>query len=880
MSSFGYYPTPKSPEMTSSRTSSIFDQHNPQSAARESPHQQNLPTPPSATTSSKGHYSPDGQFKVVRKRNRVPLSCAPCRNRNNRRRQTTSTSSTSSPNDMQNRIDRLEGLVLSLMTNGAQSAGPTAATRALSMDSSSDSMQYPADINIDGSENSTAARGECSEESETDQVVQSLGVMKVDNNKSMYCGDAHWAAILCDITEVKNYFAEHKKQYDDQMAKVQQAKARMDATVQGPMFLFGGTKIPQVHEALAQMPKRTVTDKLVVRYFNSYDPAVHILHPPSWYRIYEKYWENPEGMDPAWLGQLFAILCLAMDSYHRMDDEPPEYRGKSLALAAHYRGLTGQCLLLADFTKPSNYIIETMVLHLHCEYARSRDTEVGVWVLVGIIVRLAMRMGYHRDPKYFPDITPFQGELRRRVWTFVRQSDLLFSFQIGLPSMVRIGDSDAELPRNLFDEEFDEDTQVLPSSRPPSEPTPVSYMRAKAIMSYAFGKVVEQLHRVTCCSYDEIMELDQSLRDALAESPPHLRMRNFEDSKEDPGALVMQRFNLSILYHKGQCVLHRKFLHKARENARYAHSRRTCIDSSMELLSHQATLHNHSRRGHRLHGMKVFISSLTAADFLLAAMIVALDLCYGSETENDSKPSGDVSTWGSERRSDMIRALEVSIEIWKEKSDQSIEAYKASKILTVMLKKMRCNRAQQGHGAQNPFTFPSVSNTSENGQAFSSAVEEKPEHSAAMTLGMLSSGGIGSNNAPQYNGAFPSMSDDTSMVNMQTSTAHTPAFPIDQTPNGLQPTGSPFNFLGAALLPGMDSNGDVNIDWDAWDSYIQNVNIELPPNHEQAATAQELRPLQPWPASVDPSLATSTSNSQEQPAHTISNTYMGSNVPL
>ena len=597
------------------------------------------------------------------------------------------------------------------------------------------------------------------------------------------------------------------------MVKVQQAKARMDSTIQGPMFLFGGTKVPESHDILAQMPKRTVTDKLVIRYFNSYDPAVHILHPPSWYRLYEKHWENPENTSPAWLGQMFAILCLAMHSYHRMDDEPPEYYGKSLALAANYRALTGQCLLSADFTKPVNHTIETLVLHLHCEYARSHDAEVGVWVLVGMIVRLAMRMGYHRDPKYYSNITPFQGELRRRVWTFVRQSDLLFSFQLGLPSMIRIGDCDTELPRNLFDEEFDEDVQVLPPSRSPSEPTPVSYMRTKATMTFAFGKVVEHLHRATNCSYDEIMELDQGLREAVADLPPHLRMRSVENSKDDPGALVMQRFNLSILYHKGQCVLHRKFLNKARENNRYAHSRRTCIDSSMELLSHQAILHDQFRRGHRLHGMKVSITSITAADFLLAAMIVALDLCYGSEADKAAASSGDMSTWGSERRSDMIRALEISLEIWKETSDQSMEAYKASTVLTIMLKKMRNSRPQQGRGAQNPFPFPSMSTAAENGQAFSAPVEEKPEHSAAMTLGMLSSGGIGQNATTQFNGAFPATSADSNMNNMQTSSGLTPGFSMDQSTDGLPSAPSPLNFFSGTLLPGMDTNGDVNIDW-------------------------------------------------------------------
>ena len=97
---------------------------------------------------------------------------------------------------MQNRIDRLEGLVLSLMTNGSQSTGPAAAQRALSLQSSSGSAEYPQDVEIDGVEENGGRMGD---ESETDQVAQSLGVMKVDNNKSMYFGDAHWATILSDV---------------------------------------------------------------------------------------------------------------------------------------------------------------------------------------------------------------------------------------------------------------------------------------------------------------------------------------------------------------------------------------------------------------------------------------------------------------------------------------------------------------------------------------------------------------------------------------------------------------------------------------------------------------------------------------------------------
>ena len=489
-----------------------------------------------------------------------------------------------------------------------------------------------------------------------------------------------------------------------------------------------------------------------------------------------------------------------------MDDEPPEFRGKSKSLATTYRRLTGQCLLLADFTKPVNHMIETLVLHLQSEYAKNRDAEVSVWVLVGMIVRLAMRMGYHRDPKYYPNISPFQGEIRRRVWTFIRQSDLLFSFQIGLPSMIRIGDCDTEVPRNVYDDELDEDLKVLPPSRPITEATPISYMIAKASIAFAFGKVIETLHSLKPFTYDDILQLDQGLREARAEIPPHLRFRPIEETMHDPSAVIMQRFNLAILYHKGQCVLHRKYLARARENNRYAHSRRTCVDSSMELLRHQATLHYESLPGRPLHGMRLFTSSLTAHDFLLAAMIVCLDLLYGAEGEGAGRSSGDLYTWGLERRADMIRALEVSHEIWIECRDQSMEAYKASEILTIILKKLKCG---QGNGIQVLGTFPfqGMANGSEHSPTYRSQTEEKPEHSAAMTLGMLSNGGMTPNPGAIYNGSFPS---NVNMTDAQSS-GIIPSFSMEQSANGTASAPMPFSFL---------SNGNpiaemppTNLDW-------------------------------------------------------------------
>src|SRR6266536_2961619 len=134
--------------------------------------------------------------------------------------------------------------------------------------------------------------------------------------------------------------------------------------------------------------------------------------------------------------------------------------------------------------------------------------------------------------------------MRRRVWTFVRQADLLFSFQLSLPSMIRLGDSDTDLPRNIYDDEFDEDCTELPPSRPMNEATPVSYMINKARLAFGFGRVVEHIQSVTNYSYEDVMKIDNSLREVQELLPDHLKLRSMQDSVLDPAALIMQRFNV------------------------------------------------------------------------------------------------------------------------------------------------------------------------------------------------------------------------------------------------------------------------------------------------------------------------------------------------
>jgi hypothetical protein len=102
---------------------------------------------------------------------------------------------------MQNRIDRLEGLVLSLMTNGAQSAGPAAAAEAISRSASESTRGSVSRIPETVPEDDDMLKDD-GEDSDLESVSNSFGILKVDNekHKTLYLGDSHWHMVLADVS--------------------------------------------------------------------------------------------------------------------------------------------------------------------------------------------------------------------------------------------------------------------------------------------------------------------------------------------------------------------------------------------------------------------------------------------------------------------------------------------------------------------------------------------------------------------------------------------------------------------------------------------------------------------------------------------------------
>lgn len=342
----------------------------------------------------------------------------------------------------------------------------------------------------------------------------------------------------------------------------------------------------------------------------------------------------------------------------------------------------GQALILGKYQKARPYSVEAVLLYASCKYRQKEDPDSDAWMIMGIGVRLAIRMGYHRDPCHLTNISPFEGEMRRRTFFILESFELLLSFQAGLPAIVHEEDCDAEPPSNLFDTDFDEDCKVLPYSRPPTDSTPMLYYCYKSGLARTFRRVIRHALSFKALPYEETMRLDNELHETHKDVPPSLRIRPLSSSFTDQTYMIFHRLNIDLLYLKSLCVLHRKYLSHDKTNPNFGYSHEVCINAALQILAHQAELHTACQPGGQLEKDKWMLSSLTWQDFLLAAMITCLNLY---ESHNNPAATSPEDLKAQVKKYDALRR---SHDIWTSRRAVSRDARRASNVLAVMLSKV------------------------------------------------------------------------------------------------------------------------------------------------------------------------------------------------
>jgi hypothetical protein len=531
-----------------------------------------------------------------------------------------------------------------------------------------------------GAASSVAAHSE----SPSDILSESLGRIDIDADEAKYDESTHWTAILDGIDELKEY------------ADNQVEPEPMRRTIANPQRTWKPTLLcPTEHaiseqEILAAIPPKAVVDRLIAKCFMHAEILHIILHAPTFQKQYEGFWKQPQSTPIMWIGILYGLLCVG--SHYELFAIPVTEQNPTPTLPLEtqvrveiYRRKMIECMVLGGYSKGVPHTIETMQLYLQVEYLAGADSPTEFWLLLGMLMRLAYRMGYHRDGSQFPNITPFEAEMRRRRWCSIMQMETMLATQFGLPRMIKEAQTDVAPPHNLFDEDFDESTTKLPESRPVTSVTPSLYLITKTGIFSILGRISELTSQTVQAPYTDVLKLDKVLDDYYENVPPCFKMRSMTQSIIDKPELIFQRVWIATLYFKSKCVLHRPYLRVGRVEKRCAYSRNACIDSALQVLQLQKLLHEESLPNGRLFQDRWRLSSLIKQDYLLATAILCVDVY--TDLELEMSPADRKYPVDKQSRYRILDALRTAISIWEQESGGSQEAKKATSVLQLVLAK-------------------------------------------------------------------------------------------------------------------------------------------------------------------------------------------------
>lgn len=377
--------------------------------------------------------------------------------------------------------------------------------------------------------------------------------------------------------------------------------------------------------------------------------------------------------------------------------------GQSTLQQPMYLDQVIQCLIVGDYSRGGPYAMEALHHYFILEHVRRRDADVRNWSLCGLILRLGLRKGYHREPSKFPNITPFEGEMRRRQWMLLYCMDVIISIQMGIPRLIKDEQCDTKCPHNLLDTDFDEDTKELPPSRSDSEITPTLSFVAKYKMMVVLAKIADMTCLPTAenedpCSSPGVRQVETLLQTTYKQLPEGLKFTSFSGCLgASPETIGNKLFN-SIMLQKGLIILHRRHVVGERSStnspssgARYMcsaacvnESVRTCIDAALKILDYQEFVYTESQNGGGLSVLKWRLSSSPISHEFLMATSVLCSYLYRIY-RNDP----DVAGASQERTRAIEKALVRTYGIWQSQTDRSRDVKRAADTLGMLIGKLR-----------------------------------------------------------------------------------------------------------------------------------------------------------------------------------------------
>ncbi|KAK5993919.1 Pyriculol/pyriculariol biosynthesis cluster transcription factor 1 [Cladobotryum mycophilum] len=178
------------------------------------------------------------------------------------------------------------------------------------------------------------------------------------------------------------------------------------------------------------------------------NPLTKLIHAPTMQPTIIEAATNMTSMPLNCQALLFSVFAMAVVAMTPTECIQTLGIPRVIALQRFNTG-TKTALIKYNFMKNYNMTaLQALVLYLFS--LEGRYDRHASWVLSGTIVRIAQKMGYHRDGEQL-NLTPFETEMRRRIWWHIVMQDSKCAMMSGLSQAWTLSNWDTKLPSNLND---------------------------------------------------------------------------------------------------------------------------------------------------------------------------------------------------------------------------------------------------------------------------------------------------------------------------------------------------------------------------------------------------------------------------------------------
>lgn len=427
---------------------------------------------------------------------------------------------------------------------------------------------------------------------------------------------------------------------------------------------------------LTSLPEEHLIKTYTDSYLNSFERTHRLLHGPTFRKELQDFLQNPDDVDIAWLSQLFMMLALGYQGTRGVESGNRE----DLTIVDIYLDGAEACLLLSPFMwRPTLTVLRTLCMMVIAKQIDivSMDDPDALWTLIGMVVRLAISIGIHRDPSYFPSMPLFEGEMRKIVWTTIVFMNLQASIESGMPVLLNAMDFDSSEPVNINEYELFKDVKEFPS-RTEGACTDSTF---QTILSGSFKTVSNIVSHANSTSskinYTQTTRYDSEVRVFLQKASA-LHNNSPPDSTITDRAVWtnLQRITLEIFFRRVLLVLHRPYSNDPICRLRYPNSYWSTLECSLALLVHQRTLYGDTDNPISIE----WFAELFKGDFFTASINVCLrlyrdDISWDEQHTLNSIPAKQI----------ISETLASCYDIWGRKIGLSVNHFKSHFVFGMML---------------------------------------------------------------------------------------------------------------------------------------------------------------------------------------------------